>query len=540
MKDYSRIISKVTTTPWMMMPGSLKMMLEILDAHLTGNITEEEIRLRMQSAQQREGSSELTRSGAIAVIPLHGPIFPKANMMTEMSGATSLEQWNSQFRQLVADESIGTIIIDADSPGGSSELIPETGAMIRSAREIKPVYAISNTMAASAAYGIVANASKVFASPSALTGAVGTYMVHTDDSELMQKIGVKETVIKAGRFKAVEIESLTPESKAYFEELVGDINDVFLNSIAQGRGVDVEHVRQTYGEGKVFASSRALELGMIDEIATFEDVVNQSVEGGMSPRQTRPVGRQSYDADMEHSEPGTGEPPEPREPPEEGDPAIEGGWRRDSPPAAFEPPEEVVNREWLEARASALGIEFNTETTDEDLAAAVSNAVDEIVVPLANATAGAERARQFAEDYPEEAAQLAAATESSRQQAASSFAAGYSRFDGSNRGFSPVVRSLIQSAHERIALRQFTHEDLKELLDKATAKDATVEYNEKGSARQPDTIDVPTDFRQARQEFARLVSEAMKEDGLDRNAALQHVAEQHPDLAEAYRYGHVR
>ena len=120
MKDYSRIISKVKTTPWMMMPGSLKMMLEILDAHLTGNITEEEIRLRMQSAQQREGSSELTRSGAIAVIPLHGPIFPKANMMTEMSGATSLEQWNSQFRQLVADESIGTIIIDADSPGGSS------------------------------------------------------------------------------------------------------------------------------------------------------------------------------------------------------------------------------------------------------------------------------------------------------------------------------------------------------------------------------------------------------------------------------------
>jgi capsid assembly protease len=539
MRDYSRIISKITTTPWMMMPGSLKMMLEILEAHLSGNITEEEIRLRMQSAQPREGSSELSRSGAVAVIPLHGPIFPKANMMTEMSGATSLEQWNSQFRQLVADESIGTIIIDADSPGGSSELIPETGAMIRSAREIKPVYAISNTMAASAAYGIVANASKVFASPSALTGAVGTYMVHTDDSELMQRVGVKETVIKAGRFKAVEIESLTPESKAYFEELVGDINDVFLNSIAKGRGVDVDQVRQTYGEGKVFASSRALELGMIDEIATFEDVVNQSLEGGISPRQTRPVGRQSYDADMEHSEPGTGQPPEPREPPEEGDPAIEGGWRRDSPPAAFEP-EEVVNREWLEARASALGITFNAETTDEDLATAVSNAVDEIVVPLAEATAGAERARQFAQDYPEEAAQLAAATTSTRQQEAATFAQGYGRFAESNRGFSPVVRSLIQSAHERIALRQFTHGDLKELLDAATAKDATVEYNEKGSSRQPESVDVPTDFRQARQEFARLVNEAMKDDGLDRNAALQHVAKQHPDLAEAYHYGHVR
>jgi len=539
MKDYSRIISKVTTTPWMMMPGSLKMMLEILEAHLTGNITEEEIRLRMQSAQKRDTSSDMSRSGAIAVMPLHGPIFPKANMMTEMSGATSLEQWNAQFRQLVADESIGTIILDVDSPGGSSELIPETGAMIRAAREVKPIYAISNTMAASAAYGIAANATKLFASPSALTGAVGTYMVHTDDSELMQRIGVKETVIKAGRFKAVEIESLTPESKAYFEELVGDINEVFLNSIAQGRGVEVDQVRQNYGEGKVFASSRALELGMIDEIATFEDVVHQTMEGGVAPRQTRPVGRQSYDADMEHSEPGTGEPPEPREPPEEGDPAIEGGWRRDSPPAAFEP-EEVVNREWLEARASSLGIEFNADTTDEDLATAVSNAVDEIVVPLASATAGAERARQFAQDYPEEAAQLAASVEQSRQTNAVNFANGYSRFEGSSQGFSPVVRSLIQSAHERIALRQFTHEDLKELLDKATAKDAVVEYDEKGSARQPETIEVPADFRQARNEFARLVREAITNDGLDREAALRHVAEQHPDLAEAYHHGHVR
>lgn len=557
MKDYSRIVSKVTTTPWMMMPAALKMMLELLDAHMTGNITEQEIRVRMQSAQQREVTKQ--RQGMIGVLPLHGPIFPKANMMTEMSGATSLEQWTQDFRSLVADESITSILIDVDSPGGSSELIPETAQMIREARDIKPIYALANTMAASAAYGLASQATKLYASPSSLTGSAGTYMVHTDESGLNEKLGVKETVIKSGRFKAAEIQSLTPDTQQYFQELVGDINERFLNEIAQGRGMDIEAIRQT--EGKVFASDRSLEQGLIDQIATFDEVISEIAGGGTQPTSvavTRSVSggttnsavnlsvperTQSYDADKEHSEPGTGlgGEPTPREPPEEGDPAIEGGWRRDPPPPAYET-EEAVNREWLEVQARTLGIEFNEEVTDEALAKEVADRMNEIVVPLSNATTEVAKMRQFEKDYPEQAAQLATLATTNRQNEARAFADEYQRFDGGNKGFSSLVRNKIQESHEKIAMRQFSHVDLKELLDLTAKSEAVVEWGENGSSREDDTQKptVTRDFQKDRVAFAELVRTAMREDNLSQEAAIEHVSKQHPDLAEAYLVGHAK
>jgi signal peptide peptidase SppA len=542
MKDYGRIISTITTTPWMMAPSALKMMLEILDAHINGTITPEEIRQRIDT-HQRDRESLPSRNSTVGVLPLHGPIFPKANLMTEMSGATSLEQWTSDFLAMVADDSISSIIIDVDSPGGLSSMVPETAATIRRARDVKPIYAVANTMMASAAYGISSGATKVFGSPSSMVGSIGTYMVHTDESPLMEKIGVKETVIKAGRFKAVEIESLTPESREYLQDLTNDVNDQFLAAIADGRGISVDELRETYGDGRVFASSRGLELGVIDGIATLDEVVGETLDGGGVLAHSFPAGRQSYDADKEHSEPGTGlgGEPTPREPPETGDPAIEGGWRRDTPPDLPEE-EEAVNREWLEARANALGIEFNADTSDEDLAQAVAGRMDEIndlVQPLRDATQQAEEQREFAEKYPDQAARLARLEERDREYDARTFAESYQRIEGRNKGFSPVVREQIYGAHMAISQRTFNHENLTDLLNAVSSDTALVPLGETGSSREAETVRPSASFSDARQEFARLVRDAMTEDHMDQDAALAHVSKQHPELAKAYALGHV-
>jgi signal peptide peptidase SppA len=549
MKDYSNIISKITTTPWMMMPGALKMMLEIVDAHINGTITREEIQSRLGDVQAREGSAQ--RTGVVGVMPLYGPIFPKANLMTELSGATSLEQWRQDFRQLVDDDAITSIVLDIDSPGGMSSLIEETADDIREAREIKPIYAVSNTMAASAAYGLAAQATKLFASPSSLTGNVGTYLVHTDDSALAEKLGVKETVIKAGRFKAVELESLTPESKAYLQDLVGDINDRFIDSVAAGRNLSSEAVAAT--EAKVYSAQQAVDAGFADQVGTLEDALIEAAGGGTQATSIAvarsvsgvPERRQSYDADKEHSEPGTGlgGEPTPREPPEEGDPAIERGWRRDPPPIAYEEPEESMNREWLEQRATALNVEFTDETTDEQLADLVSQAVDSIVVPLNAAVADAVNQRSFETDYPEQAAAFARLQEQSRASEAATFANEYAQFEGQTRGYSTVVRDLIAQSHAKIAARQFTHDDLKNLLDATSSDKATVPLGQTGSSRtEPDAagVGVTGNFTTDRKQFADLVRAAMSEDSLSQDAAIKHVSEQHPDLARAYLGGHAR
>lgn len=551
MKDYSQIVTKITSTPWMITPGALQMMLEIFDAHLSGQITQEEIRVRLQAAGKHDGSGQ-TRNGSVGVLPLYGPIFPRANMMTELSGATSLEQFQDQFRSMMGDDSITSILLDVDSPGGLSDLVPEMAQEIREAREKKPIYAIANTAANSAAYFLASQATKMYATPSAQLGSIGTYLVHSDDSEFMAKLGKKETVIKAGRFKAAMIESLTPETREHLQKFVNDTNDQFVEAVALGRDVTPDHVRENYGEGGVFAAKPALELGMIDGIATFDQVMSDLSEGGGNQTTSvavarsmsgAPERRESYDADKEHSEPGTGlgGEPTPREPPEKDDPAIEGGWRRDPPPPAYET-EESVNREWLEARAEALNISFSQDTTDEELAKLVAQSVNDIVVPLHTATAEAEKARRFEEDYPEQAAALMRLQMENRATEARTFADGYSVFEGQNRGYSPVVRGLIAESHAKIASRQFTHEDLKALLDATSDDKASVPLGESGSSRTPEVSGaaVTGDFKKDRQQFADLVRAAMTDDGLTRAAALEHVSKQHPELAEAYATGHVR
>ncbi len=565
MKNYSQIISRITSTPWMMEPKALKMMLEILEAHLTGAVNSDQVRVRMQDVGDY-GSGQ-TRVGNIGVLPLYGPIFPKADLMTEMSGATSIEQFQQQFRSMMADPSISAILMDVDSPGGSAALIPEMMSEIHAGREKKPIYSIANTSANSAAYGIASAARKMFASESSQVGSVGTYLVHEDESRKLENEGIDRTVIKAGRFKAMHLESLTDEMRGQLQDFVDDTNDRFIAGIAKGRQTTVEDIRSNYGEGGVLTPTRATEVGMIDGIGSFDAVVNYIANelGGTSSATANtgtyaftpstyttsstsvyfPGLQQSYDADMEHSEPGTGfgGPPEPREPPEEGDPAIENGWRRDPPPVAYETEERVVNREWLMQRADALGVVYADSTTDEELAKLVQDRIDEVVIPLNTAVANAEAHQAFAEMYPEQAQRLARLEEKDRMAEAHSFADSYEKLEGQNKGFSPVVRQEIENTHLAISNRQFNHTMLQSLMDAVASEYATVPLGEKGASRREAGADdgtaLPTDFVQARQMFAELVEQAMTEDNLSQEAAIEHVSAQNPDLAKMYLTGHV-
>ena len=568
MKDYSHLIGKITSTPWMITPGALKFMLELFEAHMSGTISQEEIRLRLADVEKKPGG-RTTRAGRIGVLALSGPIFPKANLMTELSGATDLAQFRGEFNTLIEDDSVAGVLIDIDSPGGMADHVEETAMEIREARKIKPVYAIANTAMHSAAYYIGSQATKLFATPSGQLGSVGTYTIHEDDTELRDKVGVKKTVIKAGRFKALHEEPLTAEGKAHIQDYVNDVNDAFVRNVALGRGVSEDFVRERFGEGGISSPQKALENKMIDGVQTIEQVIDKlSIDTGGSlavaasavataiqqnassvtlnfSDGTVTVGEQplfkvgqSYDADKEHSEPGTGQggEPTPREPPETGDKAIEGGWRRDPPPAAYETEEYTVNRAWMEERATALGVQFSAETSDDDLAKMVSERVDEVVVPLSQATAEAERARQFAEEYPEEAKRLARLEQRDRKSDAREFADGYRVFESNpNHGFSTLVREEIASAHLKLADRILTHEDLKNLVDTMASDTAVVPLSEGGSALEGEGKVIPARTRQeVRQQFTDAVKSVMQEDNLSRKEAVERVSKTQPDLARAY------
>src|SRR5438067_2253542 len=142
LNDYPQILNAITNTPWLIVPESLDTICQIVNMRLNGEaFSDEEIRIRLATARDENGGQKdnprIQVGGGVGVVSLYGPIFPKANLFTALSGATSLENFTSDLRELMANDSVKQIVMDINSPGGTSDMISETGALIKELTQSK-------------------------------------------------------------------------------------------------------------------------------------------------------------------------------------------------------------------------------------------------------------------------------------------------------------------------------------------------------------------------------------------------------------------
>ncbi len=269
-----RIREAVASSVWLIEETKLHAIYDVLRLRTSETpLTAEEIQARI--GDRNVAARATTMTGAIAVIPLQGTLYPKANMVTESSGGQSVSQFVAQMEAAAADPNVSAIVIDVDSPGGNAQGIPEAAARIRALRGTKPIVAVATGMMASGAYWLGAQADSVVGSMSSEIGSVGAFMVHQDVSEALAKEGVKMTLIRAGEFKA-ETNPFEPLSKEAFDALqsrVEDAHTMFVNDLAKARGITAAKVRSDYGKGRVLSPKNALEAGMIDRLGTLQSVV---------------------------------------------------------------------------------------------------------------------------------------------------------------------------------------------------------------------------------------------------------------------------
>ena len=221
----------------------------------------------------------------LAIIDVMGSLVNRGAWLGTSSGLTSYEGLAAQIEAAVADHTVRGIVLDIDSPGGEA-----TGAFgfyetIRAARQRKPVVAVVNDMAASAAYGIAAQANEIVISPSSMTGSIGVVMVHMDHSKEMEKRGRKPTLIFAGDHKvdANSFEPLSDGVRADLQREVDGIYDTFVESVATGRpGLSTQTIRAT--QARVFRGAAAIEIGLADRIGSFVETLarlsTRSIHGG--------------------------------------------------------------------------------------------------------------------------------------------------------------------------------------------------------------------------------------------------------------------
>lgn len=274
---YEYILREVLSQPWAVTPEFFTHVTSLLALRASGaRLTDEEIEARIAPGQERAASrAGGPRAGSVAVMSIVGVLLPRAEVLKETSGAMSVQQIAAHFRQLVTDDTVGAIVLDFDSPGGSVSGIAEFADAVYEARSHKPIIAVANATMASAAYFIGASASTVFATPSATVGAIGVFAAHKDLSAALEKAGVKISLVAAGKNKVLgnEFEPLTDEGRAKIQTVVDAFYGQFVKAVARGRGVSQSAVREGFGEGASVTAEQALKLGMIDQVGTLDDAI---------------------------------------------------------------------------------------------------------------------------------------------------------------------------------------------------------------------------------------------------------------------------
>ena len=234
-----------------------------------------------------------TAKGAVAVLPVHGPISQRATFFTVLFGGSTTEGISAQMKALVYDPTVKAIVLDINSPGGSVSGVLELGEEIRAMRGSKPIVAVANSLAASAAYWIASQADEIAVTPSGEVGSVGVFSLHLDLSQRMQQLGIKPTYIQFGENKTLgnAFEPLGDKAREELQSRVDAYGHDFVQAVAIGRGVTRMKVLDVYGQGLVFGAKDAVERGMADRVATLSEVLE-----GLS---VNPLGRGNRRAELQ-------------------------------------------------------------------------------------------------------------------------------------------------------------------------------------------------------------------------------------------------
>lgn len=287
----SLLLAEFANTPWAMLPSHLAKMQGVLLNWGNGVQPSAEVMAAIQAdkdaREARRNVAAQASGGGIAVLPMYGIITQRGNMADDISGpgSVSTQQFTRALREAINDPMIAQVLIDIDSPGGSVYGCQELADEIYRARATKPIIGISNSLAASAAYWIGSQCTEFYCTPSGEVGSIGVYTAHADYSAMLEEEGVKMTLIQAGEFKTEgnPYGPLTDEAKAAIQKSVDGYYATFTQSVSRGRACPIANVRDNMGKGRCLSASDALAVGMIDGIATFDEVVakmQKSIRGG--------------------------------------------------------------------------------------------------------------------------------------------------------------------------------------------------------------------------------------------------------------------
>jgi signal peptide peptidase SppA len=272
------LIDYVLAQQWAMLPETFERCVDVLNRHFAGlKLNADEVAAavgREPGADHPATRSYEVRDG-VALVPVTGVIAKYAHQVNGSSQprGTSAELLQKQLRAAAADPQVNTILLITDSPGGTVAGTPDTGALIRQIdTTIKPVVAHIGDLGASAGYWLPSQARTVIANRNALVGSIGVISAMYDSSAHAEKQGVKVHVVRSVALKAAGQygEAINSAQLADAQRVIDALHAQFVAAVTGAR----PQIKATGLTGQVFTADAAMELGLIDSIASLDQVIS--------------------------------------------------------------------------------------------------------------------------------------------------------------------------------------------------------------------------------------------------------------------------
>lgn len=293
MPNYSRIRALVQSTVWLIEPQRGQVMADAFFERLEAGprrepfLSADELQHNKDRAVVRHYPMAPASGGRsqqqVAVIPMFGAILPRGDAMAEISGggAVNLMRFQQEFTAAANDPGVGVIVLEFDSPGGDVTLVPETAEIIKAARRAdRPIIAMANTMACSAAYWLACACDEISVTPTGMVGSIGVFQLHQNMQKRAEMEGMKFTYIFEGprKIEGNPFEEMGDAARASFQKSCRTIYDAFTADVAKLRGAKLAHVQaDPEAGGKSFGGGRAYRAIQLDEMGLIG-------RGGMADR----------------------------------------------------------------------------------------------------------------------------------------------------------------------------------------------------------------------------------------------------------------
>jgi ClpP class serine protease len=257
----TRVLDAITAQPWAITQEALSTILSV--ARREADLEAVQARLGRPLANTRS----VTQRGAAAIVPIAGPIFRRANLFSQISGATSIDILARDFRAALDDPAVAAIVLEIDSPGGEVAGVNAFADMVYAARGQKPIIAYVGSQACSAAYWIAAQADTIVTDATAMLGSIGVVMAMPTD----RADGELEFTSSQSPNKRPDVGSSA--GRQQMQQLIDATADVFIAAVSRGRGVSAETVVADFGAGGVLVGEAAVQAGMADRVGSLEDIL---------------------------------------------------------------------------------------------------------------------------------------------------------------------------------------------------------------------------------------------------------------------------